>query len=44
MPAFIAYALLHPKYWTALKQLGRQSKGAAENLAGLVTESLRRTL
>lgn len=44
MPRFIAYALLHPKYWPALKQLDSQSKGAAESLASLVTESLRRPL
>lgn len=44
MPAFITYALLHPGYWAALKQLGRQSKGAAASLASLVTESLSRAL
>jgi adenosylhomocysteine nucleosidase len=44
MPAFIAYALLHPQYWNALRQLDRQSKAAASSLAGLVTESLRGTL
>ncbi len=44
MPAFIAYALLHPKYWAALKQLGKQSQAAAANLASLVTESLGKTL
>ncbi len=44
MPLFIAYALLHPQYWSALKQLDRQSKGAAGSLASLATESLGRTL
>ena len=44
MPAFVAYALLHPKYWAALKQLGTQSQAAAANLARLVTESLGKTL
>lgn len=44
MPLFITYALLHPKYWPALKQLERQSKVAAEKLATIVTESLRRPL
>ena len=44
MPAFIAYALLHPKYWAALKQLGTQSQAAAANLASLVTESLSKAL
>jgi adenosylhomocysteine nucleosidase len=44
MPAFIAYALLHPQYWTALMQLDQQSKGAAESLASLAAESLSRTL
>jgi adenosylhomocysteine nucleosidase len=44
MPAFITYALLHPQYWAALKQLGEHSKAAASNLARLVTESISRTL
>lgn len=49
MPAFVAYALLHPQYWAALKQLGENSKLAALNLAQeiqarLVPESLGRTL
>jgi adenosylhomocysteine nucleosidase len=44
MPAFITYALLHPKYWAALKQLGQQSQAAAANLASLLTESLSKTL
>jgi adenosylhomocysteine nucleosidase len=44
MPAFIAYALLHPQYWSALRQLDKQSKGAATSLADLATESLGKTL
>lgn len=44
MPAFIVYALLHPRYWTALRQLGGNSKKAAANLARLVTESLAQKL
>ncbi len=44
MPAFVAYALLHPQYWTALRQLGKSSNAAASNLASLVAESLGRTL
>jgi adenosylhomocysteine nucleosidase len=44
MPAFVAYALLHPRYWSALTQLGRQSRAAACNLATLAAETLGRTL
>ncbi|HYK34457.1 hypothetical protein [Alloacidobacterium sp.] len=44
MPLFITYALLHPKYWPALRQLDTQSQAAARNLASIVTESLRRPL
>jgi adenosylhomocysteine nucleosidase len=40
MPVFVAYALLHPGYWTALKQLGRHSARAAEELASFVPRSL----
>lgn len=43
MPAFVAYALLHPKYWPALLQLGRQSQDAARNLATLAAESIGKT-
>lgn len=44
MPAFISYALFHPQYWAALKQLGENSKAAASNLARLVAESMPGTL
>lgn len=44
MPAFITYALLHPQYWSVLRQLDRQSKGAAKSLASLATESFRKRL
>ena len=44
MPSFIAYALLHPRYWASLKQLGENSKAAASNLARLVADSIRETL
>ena len=44
MPALVTYALLHPKYWSPLRQLGRQSQAAARNLATLATESLRKRL
>ncbi|QNI32989.1 hypothetical protein H7849_03120 [Alloacidobacterium dinghuense] len=44
MSAFIAYSLLHPKYWSALLQLGRQSNDAARNLATLASETLGKTL
>jgi adenosylhomocysteine nucleosidase len=43
MPAFVAYALLHPKYWSALVQMGKQSQAAARNLADLAADSLGRT-
>jgi len=43
MYAFVAYALLHPKYWSALLQLGRQSQDAARNLAALAAESMGKT-
>lgn len=44
MPAFIGYALLHPSYWSALKQLGKQSQSAALNLETIITQSLGKTL
>lgn len=44
MPAFVAYALLHPIYWSALKQMDKHSKSAACNLATLVTESMGKRL
>lgn len=44
MPAFITYALLHPQYWSVLRQLDQQSKGAAKSLASLATESFRKRL
>jgi adenosylhomocysteine nucleosidase len=44
MPAFVAYALLHPKYWSALRRMGMQSQDAARNLAVLAAESLGKTL
>jgi len=44
MPALVAYALLHPACWPALKQLDKNSKSAARNLATIVTESLCKTL
>jgi adenosylhomocysteine nucleosidase len=40
MPALVAYALLHPGYWPALRQLGRHSARAAEELASFVPRSL----
>ena len=33
MPAFIAYAAMHPKYWGPLQVLGRNSRQAAQELA-----------
>ena len=44
MPAFIAYALFHPKYWGALKRLGQQSRAAADNLASLANVAIGKTL
>lgn len=44
MPAFVAYALLRPQYWGALKRLGENSRAAASNLARLVSESMGQTL
>lgn len=44
MAAFVAFALLHPKHWAALRLLGKNSKTAAANLARLVAESLGQTL
>jgi len=44
MPAFMVYALWHPQYWGALKQLGVNTKLAASNLARLVTVTLGQTL
>jgi adenosylhomocysteine nucleosidase len=44
MSTFVAYALLHPQYWSALRQLGSQSQAAARNLATLAAESLSKRL
>jgi adenosylhomocysteine nucleosidase len=33
MPTFIAYAVMHPKYWGPLRALGRNSMEAARQLA-----------
>ena len=44
MPALVTYALLRPKYWSALKQLGKQSQSAARNLETIITQSLGKTL
>jgi adenosylhomocysteine nucleosidase len=37
---FILFALFHPGYWQALKQMGENSKKAAENIAVQVLEVL----
>jgi adenosylhomocysteine nucleosidase len=37
---FIVFALFHPGYWQALKQMGENSKKAAENIAVQVLEIL----
>jgi adenosylhomocysteine nucleosidase len=37
---FIVFALFHPRYWQALKQMGENSKKAAENIAVQVLEVL----
>jgi adenosylhomocysteine nucleosidase len=37
---FIVFALFHPGYWQALKQMGENSKRAAENIAVQVMEIL----
>jgi adenosylhomocysteine nucleosidase len=37
---FIVFALFHPGYWQALKQMGENSKKAAENIAVQVMEIL----
>ena len=37
---FIVFALLHPGYWPALKQMGENSKQAAQRIAELVLELL----
>jgi adenosylhomocysteine nucleosidase len=41
MAAFVAYAILHPQYWTSLRQLGENSNGAAKALADLAREGLK---
>jgi nucleoside phosphorylase len=37
---FIVFALLHPGYWQALKQMGENSKRSAQRMAELVLEQL----
>jgi adenosylhomocysteine nucleosidase len=37
---FIVFALLHPRYWQALKQMGENSSKAAQRIAELVLEQL----
>jgi adenosylhomocysteine nucleosidase len=37
---FMVFALLHPGYWQALKQMGENSKQAAQRIAELVLELL----
>jgi adenosylhomocysteine nucleosidase len=44
MSAFVAYALLRPQYWGALKRLGENSRQAASNLARVITDSVGQTL
>lgn len=44
MPAFVAYALLHPSYWKALQEMGKHSKAAAQNLESLITENIGKRL
>jgi len=41
MAAFVAYAAVHPQYWSALQQLGENSRGAAKALADLAREGLK---
>jgi adenosylhomocysteine nucleosidase len=40
MPAFLAYAALHPQYWAALRRLGENSGEAASALANLMRQNL----
>jgi adenosylhomocysteine nucleosidase len=44
MPAFLAHAALHPRYWQSLQRLGKNSRLAASNLAELLSKSLPATL
>jgi adenosylhomocysteine nucleosidase len=43
MPAFLAYALLHPQYWSALNRLRTQSDAAAKALAKQLPACFERT-
>jgi adenosylhomocysteine nucleosidase len=40
MTAFVAYAAVHPQYWSALRRLGKNSGAAAKALADLAKDSL----
>lgn len=41
MPAFVAYAALHPRYWASLGRMGKNSRAAALAVADLMKEHLR---
>lgn len=41
MAAFIGYIAVRPQYWRGLRQLGKQSSGAAKALATMVEEGLK---
>jgi len=39
-PSFIAWALVHPGYWGALRRLGQNSREAAQELSNFVSRAL----
>lgn len=41
MGAFVAYALMHPQYWSTLVRLGRNSSAAAKRLVDLASDGLK---
>jgi adenosylhomocysteine nucleosidase len=40
MPAFLAHAAFHPRYWSSLVRVGKNSNLAAANLARLLSKSI----
>lgn len=43
MPAFLAYAALHPQYWASLRRLGKNSSAAAGELSSFAQKALLQT-
>lgn len=44
MPSFLAYAAVHPQFWSSLKRLGRNSSNAASVLAPFAQNCLKQAI